>query len=143
MRGQVQFVTRLWHEQLAVLRSHEINIGCDETMELGEGRSAMQVKEHGVGQVVSTSVRSWPMHADKVGAHTSGRILRKNIHRLWLRLIKRAVALCWWYEADADFRAWGQQLTEQGFAWWACSGTSCWLSIGGRADARREALPQR
>ncbi|MBX3389629.1 MAG: hypothetical protein KF691_09270 [Phycisphaeraceae bacterium] len=115
-----------------------ININCDETFDVGQGRSAKEVAEHGrarvyydfVHKIVSEVRRHGfrPMfwadialsHPDKIGMMPSD-----------------LLSLAWGYEPDSDFDNWGRTLKNNGREFWVCPGTSAWRSIIGRTVERR------
>ncbi|MCD9623650.1 family 20 glycosylhydrolase [Rhabdothermincola salaria] len=95
-----RFVLDLVAEQQAALSGRTVNIGCDETFELGRGVSADAVRERGAADV-------WAEHVARVAnplADDGRRVL------FWDDVVRRrpealhhlpdeAVALVWWYEA--------------------------------------------
>lgn len=115
-----------------------VNIGCDETADVGAGRSRDAVARLGKAAV----------YADHVGA-----IMRHCLDRGWtpqfwadialahpevLDLLPReAIPLAWGYEPDSPFERWGRTLAASGREWWVCPGTSSWRSITGRATERK------
>ncbi|MCC7390323.1 MAG: family 20 glycosylhydrolase [Phycisphaerales bacterium] len=115
-----------------------VNIGCDETYDIGQGRSKDQVAHRGKADVyfdfldqVFDAVRTHhkrPMFwADVALNHPD------HIHRI----AGDAIALAWGYEADTDFDRWCNILCSAGKTTWVCPGTSSWRSITGRTSVRR------
>ena len=116
--------------------SQHINIGGDETIDLGKGRSAAAVQQQGYGSVYGQRVqwlvqqaaqRDWrPMFwADIALEHPT----------VLPHIPPDAIALAWGYEADSDYDSWAETLADR--SWWVCPGTAAWRSFGGRYDARR------
>lgn len=115
-----------------------VNINCDETFDVGQGRSAKEVAARGRAEVyfdfvhkIVDEVRRHgfkPMfwgdialsHPDKIGMTPSD-----------------LLALAWGYEPDSDFGKWGHTLKHSGREFWVCPGTSSWRSIIGRTVERR------
>ena len=134
----VQFVAGLLDQLLPCFSSGLVNIGCDETHDVGLGRSAQRVQRIGRGAV----------YADFVG-----RIARECRDRgfrpmFWADMALREpgvaatlpdemIALAWGYEPGSDFGSWGRRLGEAGLETWICPGTSSWRSITGRTSERR------
>jgi len=135
-------VRSLLDELLPQFASRRVNVGFDETFELGQGRSRDACRRRGVGAVyldfllkVHRLVRSrgHRMHfwADIVHQHP----------RLIPRLPRDAVPLEWGYEADHPFDAHGAALAKAGLRFYVCPGTSTWCSFAGRTEnARRNLL---
>jgi hypothetical protein len=161
------FVRALHAELLPHFRSRSVNIGCDETWELGQGRSRAACEARGRGRVywefVSALVdglrkqgRSVQIWGDIVGNHPE---LVPELPR------DRLVTLVWGYEAPLDPAALPAETvallerlgqpreTLRGFAprvapfakhgvpFWVCPGTSSWNSLIGRwPNARANVL---
>ena len=114
-----------------------VNVGCDETADVGAGRSKDAVARLGKGAV----------YAGHVGA-----IMRHCLERGWTpqfwgdialahpevlaHLPPEAIPLAWGYEPDSPFERWGSALAQSGRRWWVCPGTSSWRSITGRTAER-------
>lgn len=139
--GSIELVRELLGQLLPLFESVLANVGCDETYDIGQGRSAGEVARRGKAAVyfdfvdrVFEIVRSHgkrPMfwadvalnHPESIG-----------------RIAGDAVALAWGYEADTDFDRWCEALTGAGKSVWVCPGTSSWRSITGRTSTRRANL---
>ena len=132
-------VQDLLGQLLPHLPSDLVNIGCDETYDLGQGRSRPAVAERGRAAVYLEFV-------SKVCA-----IVRRHGRRpaFWAdialehpealaELPSDLLALVWGYEGDSPFAKWLGNL--RGRAAWVCPGTSCWRSITGRTAERRANL---
>ena len=133
-----ELVRDLLDQLLPHFSSKLVNINCDETFDVGQGRSAAEVAERGrapvyfdfVHKVVSEVRRHGfkPMfwadialsHPDKIGMMPSD-----------------LLSLAWGYEPDSDFDKWGHTLKHSGREFWVCPGTSAWRSIIGRSVERR------
>ena len=134
-------VCDLIDQQAACLSGGIFNIGCDETADIGRGRSRDAVAARGFAAVYAE-------HVSALARHCLGRGLQPQFwadmaldHPDALPLIPaEAVALAWGYEADSDFARWGRVLASSGREWWACPGTAAWRSLGGRGDARRGSI---
>jgi len=124
-------------------RSGLLNINCDETYDVGQGRSRALVKREGFGKVYSRFVRKIAEAAMSRGFQPLFWADMALSHPEALDDLPRdMIALAWGYEPDADFDYWGQMLSEHGFKWWVCPGTSSWRSITGRTTERRENIRQ-
>ncbi|HEX6882622.1 MAG TPA: family 20 glycosylhydrolase, partial [Planctomycetota bacterium] len=129
------FLGGLYDELLPCFTSGELNVGLDETIDLGPGRSAAAIREKGVGRVYLEFLRS-------VHGLVSARGKRMQfwadilLHHAELvpEVPKDAVAMLWGYEADHPFERETATLAEAGLPFYVCPGTSSWQSIGGRLD---------
>lgn len=129
----LKLVTGLYDQLLPIFSSRLFNVGCDETFELGQGRSAAECRRRGVGEVyldyllkihraVTRRGRRMMFWSDIVHQHP----------RIIPRLPKDAIALIWGYEADHPFDAQCRALRRAGLDFYVCPGTSSWCSFGGR-----------
>ncbi|MDX1649699.1 MAG: glycoside hydrolase, partial [Myxococcota bacterium] len=153
----------LCRNQLACVASRRINVGCDETFELGKGRSRDEVARRGRGPVYLEHLRRIvePLRAEGCEVLFWGDVLRS--HPECVAELPRAgvVALAWHYEAPLDpaivpdaarevaadlgfdletlrgFAVQGAPFAEAGIPFWVCPGLSTWNSFVGRlANAR-------
>ena len=131
----LEFLAGLYDELLPCFSSGDFNVGLDETIDLGPGRSAAAIHAKGAGRVYLDFLRS-------VHGLVSARGKRMQfwadilLHHpeLGPEVPKDAVAMLWGYEADHPFEAETQTLAEAGLAFYVCPGTSSWQSIGGRLE---------
>ncbi|MEQ1892139.1 MAG: glycoside hydrolase family 20 zincin-like fold domain-containing protein [Planctomycetota bacterium] len=129
------FLGELYDELLPCFTSDEFNVGLDETIDLGPGRSAAECRAKGVGRVYLECLQ-------KVHGLVSARGKRMQfwadilLHHAELvpEVPKDAVAMLWGYEADHPFERETATLAEAGLPFYVCPGTSSWQSIGGRLD---------
>lgn len=136
--GSLELVRDLLGQLLPCFRSPLVNIGCDETHDLGHGRSRDEVQRRGrtavyldfVGRIaeIARGHGKRPMFwADIVLSDPEA-----------VRLIPGdMIALAWGYEPDAPFEDWCESLRSAGLEFWVCPGTSSWRSITGRTTERR------
>ncbi len=125
----------LYDELLPNFTSTLFNVGCDETVDLGLGRSRALVEAQGKGRVyldflleIYERVRS-----------------RGYTMQFWGDIIDQypdlvsevphdAIALEWGYEADHDFPGMARLFASSGIPFYVCPGTSSWRTIAGRTD---------
>ncbi|MFN8018324.1 MAG: hypothetical protein U0P45_09385 [Acidimicrobiales bacterium] len=156
------FALALVREQLACVRSRWVNIGCDETFELGRGASAAACAARGKGAVYLEHVRriADPLVADGYEVQVWADVLRRH-PELAAGLPDAIVPVAWLYEAPAGpgagpelppllvevldglgidtdtsggFEANVAPLAEAGIPFWVAPGTSDWCSLVGRWD---------
>ncbi|MBA3700387.1 MAG: family 20 glycosylhydrolase [Planctomycetes bacterium] len=115
-----------------------VNIGCDETFDLGQGRSRYEVSRRGRAAVYLEFVAKVCAVAKKHGKRPQfwADIALEHPEAL-SGLPEDLIGLAWGYEPDAPFAKWCDQLRTAGREVWVCPGTSCWRSITGRTTERR------
>lgn len=131
----IDFLAGLYDDLLPHFASKTFNVGCDETLDLGKGRSRDAVDRLGVGRVYLDFLH-------KIHGLVAARDHRMQfwgdivlLHpELIAELPRDVVALNWGYEGDHPFDAEGEKFAAAGIAHQVCPGTSSWLSIGGRTQ---------
>jgi hypothetical protein len=152
------FALALCRELLAAHRTRAINIGCDETFELGQGQSRDAVEARGKGRVYLEHLLRLMrgLHQDGVRVHFWGDILRNHPELVAELPRQDTVALAWHYEAPASTANLPDSVFEiaaefglsreamAGFSghvdafaaadvpFWVCPGTSSWNTLIGR-----------
>jgi len=135
--GSIDLVKGLLDQLLPHFRSGLVNIGCDETADVGQGRSAQAVLARGSR-----------VYADFVAMVATHAMARGFTPMFWADIALRhpealehlpneMIALAWGYEPDAPFAQWIDTLRDAGFQSWVCPGTSSWRSFTGRTMERR------
>lgn len=127
-----------WLSQLApCFRSPMVNIGCDETYDLGWGRSRAEVERRGRGTVYLEFVERICAVVRRLGKRPMfWADIALSHPELVPRIPEDLVALVWGYEPDAPFDRWCGLLRQAGREVWVCPGTSSWRSITGRTGER-------
>ena len=133
--GSLELVCSLYDELLPHFSSRMINVGCDETWDLGQGRSKQECEKRGVGRVyLDFALKIY--QAVKVRGHTMqfwGDIITQH-PELIPELPTDLIALEWGYEANHPFDEHGVRFAESGIPFYVCPGTSSWCSLAGRTD---------
>ncbi len=135
----LRFVEGLLDQLLPCFPSGLVNIGCDETYDVGFGRSKDAVAARGRGAV----------YAEFVAKVSRAALARGHRPMFWAdialsnpdalrHLPPELIALAWGYEPDFDFARACQQLhsVEPTREVWVCPGTSTWRAIFGRTTER-------
>jgi hexosaminidase len=131
--ASLEFLRGLYDDLLPNFSSKMVNIGCDETVDLGHGHSREACEQLGKGRVyldfllkiyreIRTRGRTMQFWGDIILQHPE-----------YIPLLpKDIIALEWGYEADHPFEAHCQQFSSAGIPFYVCPGTSSWCSLAGR-----------
>ena len=133
--GSLDLVRGLFDELLPHFRSRLFNIGGDETIDLGQGRSKEACAQLGAGRVYLDFLLKLYREV-KARNHTMlfwGDILIQYPD-LVPEVPRDAVALEWGYQADHPFAEHGAIFAASGLPFYVCPGTSAWTSLAGRTD---------
>lgn len=131
----IEFMENLFDELLPNFTSKKINIGGDETFDLGLGRSKQLCEELGKGKVYLNFLLSIYNIVRKHGKTMMfwGDII-KNYPELVDHLPDDVVSLIWGYEKDHPFQDECRLFAEKGVTFYVCPGTSTWNSFTGRIN---------
>jgi hypothetical protein len=123
----------LFAELLPNFSSPYFNVGCDETFDLGKGRTKELVEELGVGRVYVEFLKKISTLVHKNGKRMMfwGDIITEH-PELVGELPKELIAMAWGYEATHPFDKEAAQFAVAGLPFYVCPGTSSWLSLIGR-----------
>lgn len=133
--GSLALMQDLYAQLLPHFRSKMVNIGADETFDLGQGRSREACDRQGRGEVYLGFLRQLQA---AVGVH--GRLMQfwgdivLSAPELIEKLPRPCIALNWGYEANHPFELEGAHFVKAGIPYYVCPGTSAWNSLGGRSD---------
>lgn len=129
----LEFLDQLYSEFLPHFSSKKFNVGCDETLDLGQGKSQSICKTKGKGRVYLEFLLKVYKLVQKYGCtmHFWGDIITEY-PKLVPELPKDMVVLEWGYEADHPFDEHGKLFGSSGLPFFVCPGTSSWKSIAGR-----------
>lgn len=127
------FIDRLYAEFLPNFTSKTMNIGCDETLELGQGRSKELCAERGLHRVYLDYLSALARLAGKHGRKVQfwGDIILHE-PELIPEIPQGVTALAWGYEATHPFETECAKFRDAGIPFYVCPGTSTWNSITGR-----------
>jgi len=131
--GSLALLEDLYDQLLPHFDGDLLNVGCDETFDLGLGRSAEACEERGKGRVYLDFLQEVHGLAAARGRRIQfwGDII---IHHPELipEIPQDAIALEWGYEANHPFAEHGSRFAESGLEFYVCPGTSSWNSFAGR-----------
>jgi hypothetical protein len=133
--GSLELMESLYDELLPHFTSRLFNVGCDETFDLGLGRSKGEVERCGKERVYLDFLLKI-YRAVKERGHAMmfwGDII---LHKPELipELPKDLIALNWGYDIGHPFERETRAFHDAGVLFYVCPGTSSWLSISGRTD---------
>ena len=160
------FMASLYDELLPCFRSRAINIGCDETFELGKGRSREACAARGAGRIYLEHLLGLidPLRKRGYSVQFWGDIVRQHPELADELPREDLVALVWGYEASQDpddlpesvrqrldgfgfsteslrgFTWRARPFAEAGLPFYVCPGTSSWNSLIGRLPNARANL---
>jgi len=128
------FLDELYGDMLPSFTSEWFNVGCDETWDLGKGRSKEACEEKGTGRVYIDFL----LRLRELAAGHGKRIqiwgdILLHYPELVGDLPEDVLLLDWHYGAADDYPSVGV-FQESGRAFWVCSGTSSWNSLFPRID---------
>ncbi|CAM2008444.1 beta-N-acetylhexosaminidase [Acanthopleuribacter pedis] len=123
----------LYGQLLPHFESPLVNVGLDETMDLGQGRSKEICAAKGKTAVYLDFLNQVNDLLKEHGKRMMfwGDILIEEPRALE-RVPRDAVALEWGYEADHPFAEHCKHYRKSGLTYWLCPGTSSWSSLAGR-----------
>lgn len=133
--GSIELVAGLYDELLPHFSSPLFNVGCDETFDLGLGKSQAECDRIGKGRVYLNFLNR--IHAllqdhQKMMMFWGDIILHHP--ELIDELPRDVVAMEWGYEAGHPFDEHLAKFDEAGIPFFVCPGTSSWCSVAGRTD---------
>lgn len=129
----LEFLGRLYDELLPCFESRTLNVGLDETFDIGLGRSKIACAALGKDRVYLEFLRGVHALARARGRRIQmwGDVILQHPERI-PELPKDAVALLWGYEADHPFDRETRAFAQSGLEFRVCPGTSSWQSVAGR-----------
>ncbi|HEX5479249.1 MAG TPA: glycoside hydrolase family 20 zincin-like fold domain-containing protein [Dehalococcoidia bacterium] len=133
--GSLALIDGLYAELLPHFGSARFNVGCDETFDLGLGKSRDAVAAHGVGRVYLDFLLKIHALCGKYGRRMMfwGDIITRHRH-LSAELPSDVTVLEWGYEHDHPFDVEGRAYQDAGLEFYVCPGTGGWNSFVGRTD---------
>jgi hexosaminidase len=133
--GSFELIRSLYDELLPNFSSHQVNVGCDETFEVGRGRSKVACDRVGVGRVYLNYLLGIYHELTSQGYRMqfwADMVLKDP--QLIPDLPTDITALIWGYEANHPFEEQAEYLAKNGIPFYVCPGTSSWNSIAGRTE---------
>ncbi len=140
--GTYALLGDLYDDLLPALSSRILNAGCDETWDLGKGRSAELAAKIGVGRVyLQHLLRLYEMARERgYRIQFWGDILLHH-PELVPELPEDVILLDWHYEAAEEYPS-VQVFAKSGRPFWVCPGTSSWNTLFPRIENANENIRQ-
>jgi hypothetical protein len=128
--GSLQLIKQWFTELAAIFPGPFLHIGADETFELGQGKTAADVKQRGLGAVYIDFLTK--IHAELEPLNR--RLLfwgdvAMNDPALVPKLPKDMIAVAWHYEPESDFSKWLDPYTKAGLETWVAPGVNNWSRL--------------
>lgn len=125
----LQLLENMYDELLPPFSSGMINVCCDETYDLGQGKNKARAEEVGIGTLYLEHIRRLREICRKHGKRLMfwGDIIKKY-PELVSDLPDDAVVLHWDYLEDADYES-TRLFCEAGLTTYVCPGTSAWNRV--------------
>lgn len=144
--ASLEFVEGLLDELLPNFTTKLVNIGADETYDVGWGRSKEELSRRGLDGAAGRVA----LYLEFLGKLSAAATARGYRPMFWADIAlshpeavggipPELIALAWNYEPGASWGEWCRVLKEAdaGREVWVCPGTSSWRSIFGRTTERR------
>lgn len=131
----IELVNELLDELDQYFSSEQINVGCDETGDLGMVRTKEICEEKGTGRVYLDFLLKIYANAEK-----NGRVMQfwgdiiKGYPELIPELPENIIAMVWGYRPDHPYEKECPQFQKSGVPFYVCPGTSSWGSLSGRTQ---------
>ncbi len=127
--ASLDLIADLYAQLLPNFSSKLFNVGCDETFDIGQGRSRGKPDAYihflqKISHLAAAHNRQIQFWADGILDHPD----------LIPQVPPGATALLWGYEADDPFDKNAAALAAANLPFYVCPGTSSWCSIAGRTD---------
>lgn len=133
--GSLDLARSILDELLPHFRSRYCNVGCDETVDLGQGRSREAVEKYGVERVYLDFLLKIYR---EVKARGRTMLFWGDIIMEYPDLVPElphdVIVLEWGYEADHPFDEHGEVFAASGIPFYVCPGTSTWNTVAGRTE---------
>jgi hypothetical protein len=129
----IKLVDELYSEFVPLFEAEDFNVCCDETWELGKGRSSNRVKRLGMAKVYLDFLMKIYRLCQKYGKRMNAWAdIVLKYPELLKDLPQDIVLLNWEYEQDGNNIDKTKEIARSGIPFMVCPGTSSWLTHGSR-----------
>ncbi|MFA5238750.1 MAG: family 20 glycosylhydrolase [Phycisphaerae bacterium] len=135
----IKLIAELYSEFVPLFEAEDFNVCCDETWELGKGRSKKQADRIGTGEVYLEFLLKIYRLCEKYGKRMNvwADIVLKYPEML-RKLPSDMVLLNWEYESSGKNIGRTKEIAKSGMPFMVCPGTSSWLTHGSRMNNSME-----
>ncbi len=131
--GSIRLVSELYEEFIPLFEATDFNVCCDETWELGKGRSQKLAQKIGTGQLYLDFLLKIHHLCEKHGKRMNAWAdIVLKYPELLKKLPRDIVLLNWEYESDGLNIKRTRDIARTGMDCMVCPGTSSWLTHGSR-----------
>ncbi|MFW6154404.1 MAG: beta-N-acetylhexosaminidase [Planctomycetota bacterium] len=131
--GSITFIEELYEEFLPLFEAEDFNVCCDETWDLGKGRTYEACRRRGEGQVYLDFLMKIHTLCRKFGRRMNAwSDVVLNHPETLDRLPRDLVMLNWGYEADSARLNRSGEIAKTGLPMVLCPGTSGWGTLASR-----------
>jgi hypothetical protein len=131
--GSIKLISELYSEFVPLFEAEDFNVCCDETWELGKGRSKKRASHIGIGGIYLEFLLKIHRLCEKYGKRMNAWADIVLKYPDLLRKIPRdMVLLNWEYEQDGANITKTRKIAHSGISLMVCPGTSGWLTHGSR-----------
>lgn len=131
----IAFLAQLYDELLPNFTSLKLNVGLDETFDLGQGRSKQAVEERGVAAVYLDFLREvHQLVAERGRTMQCWADILLHHPEVVPELPQDCEPILWGYEASHPLMEEAEVLSRSCASFQIAPGTSSWQSLGGRTD---------
>ncbi|WP_195724182.1 family 20 glycosylhydrolase [Paenibacillus monticola] len=131
----VSLLGKMYDDLLPYFSSNQFNVGCDETYELGLGKSKALAETQGKGRLYLSFLQK--IHELVVSRGKTMQFWGDIIIQypeLIAELPKNIIAMEWGYTAEHPFEADTKKFRDAEIPFYVCPGTNSWNSLTGRSD---------
>ncbi len=137
--GSIKLISELYSEFVPLFEAEDFNVCCDETWELGKGRSKKITNQIGVGEVYLEFLLKIHRLCEKYGKRMNAWAdIVLKYPKLLKKLPRDMVLLNWEYESDGENIGRTREIAKSGMRFMVCPGTSGWLTHGSRMSNSME-----
>ena len=131
--GSIKLISELYSEFVPLFVAEDFNVCCDETLELGKGRSKKRADRIGTGRIYLEFLlkiyRLCQKHGKRMNAWAD---IVLKYPELLSKLPHDIVLLNWEYEQNGANIERTKEIAQAGIDFMVCPGTSSWLTHGSR-----------
>jgi hypothetical protein len=129
----IKLVAELYSEFVPLFEAEDFNVCCDETWELGKGRSKKRASRVGVGGIYLEFLLKIHRLCEKYGKRMNAWAdIVLEYPKLLRELPRDMVLLNWEYESNGKNIGRTKEIAKSGMRFMVCPGTSGWLTHGSR-----------